>query len=74
VRVGRLLVTYVRINHMKKERISNEDMTLTDALFALFNIDSSYRNDHILQLDDSEFDDWLDIEDDTVLPPSGKLV
>ena len=59
---------------MKKERISNEDMTLTDALFALFNIDSSYRNDHILQLDDSEFDDWLDIEDDTVLPPSGKLV
>jgi len=40
-------------------------------VFALFNI--SYTDDHILQWYDSEFADWLDIQEDTVLPPSGKL-
>lgn len=52
--------------------VINEGTTLTDALFALFNI--SYTDDHILQLYNSEFADWLDIDKDTVLPPSGKLL
>ena len=55
----------------KKRLVFSEGMTLTDAVFSLFNI--SHRSDHILQLYDSEFDDWLDVEEDTVLPTSRKL-
>ena len=68
-------VTCVYSDHPHEERkkklVINEDTTLTDAVFALFNI--TYTDDHILQLYDSEFGDWLDIEPGTVLPTSGKL-
>ena len=55
----------------KKRLVITNGATLVDSMFALFGISSSV--DYILQFFDSEFSDWLDVDEPANLPPTGKL-
>jgi hypothetical protein len=56
----------------KKKKINVVDKTkLTETLLCLFNVPPE--RDHILQLYDEEFSDWLDIDDTVAVPDRGKL-